>query len=181
MTDTTAGTVLRPGQGERIRGGGLDATLKSAMGATASTSSFEVVVPPRFDVGAHVHHRGEEVFFVLEGQLDLLAVEPVDRELADWHEWVAPDGTAYLRGGPGAFIHVPAGVPHAFANTTTEPARMFFQSSSPGGHENYFRELSDMLRRGDVDAAIVAALRERYDIHQLTTLDDGHAASRYRP
>jgi oxalate decarboxylase/phosphoglucose isomerase-like protein (cupin superfamily) len=66
-------------------------------------------------VGAHVHSRGEEVFLVLEGEIDLLAFEPADRSVGDWHDWMSASGRRFLRGGPGAFMHVPAGVPHAFA------------------------------------------------------------------
>lgn len=124
----------------------LDATLKAPMGPETSMSSFEVVIGPGFDVGAHLHTRGEEVFFVLEGEIDLLAFEPADRSVDDWHEWVSASGRRFLRGGPGAFMHVPARVPHAFANRSGAPVRMFFQSSVPGGHENYLRELAELLR-----------------------------------
>lgn len=161
--------MLPPGAGESIADSG--ATLKAPMGPETSTSSFEVVLGPGFDVGAHVHTRGEEVFFVLEGEVDLLAFEPVDRGLGNWHDWVSPSGRRFLRGGPGAFMHVPAGVPHAFANRSGAPVRMFFQSSVPGGHENYFRELAELLRgAGPPDQQAIIRLRERYDIVQLTPL-----------
>lgn len=166
------GIMLAPGEGEVIVG--LGATLKAAMGAQASTSSFEVVISPGYDVGAHVHTRGEEVFFVLDGELDMLAFEPVDRTVPDWHEWASTSGRRFLRGGPGAFMHVPSGVPHAFSNRSREQVRMFFQSSVPGGHENYFRELAELLRVGGAQAQIIR-LRDRYDIVQLTDL--GHDGS----
>jgi len=160
------GIVLPPGQGEAIAG--LGATLKAPMGPDTSMSSFEVVIAPGYDVGAHVHSRGEEVFFVLEGEIDLLAFEPVDRSVGDWHDWVSGSGRRFLRGGPGAFMHVPAGVPHAFGNRSGTPVRMFFQSSVPGGHENYFRELAELLRGGPPDQEAISRLRERYDMVQLT-------------
>lgn len=52
---------------------------------------------------------------------------------------------------------------------------MFFQSCVPGGHENYFDELAATLRDtdGPPDPAVVASLRERYDIEQITGLADG--------
>ena len=163
------GIMLPPGAGETIAD--MGATLKVAMGPSTSTSSFEVVIGPGYDVGAHVHNRGEEVFFVLEGEVDLLAFEPADRSVGDWHEWVSAAGRRYLRGGPGAFMHVPAGVPHAFANRSGAPVRMFFQSSVLGGHENYFRELADLLRSGGPpDQQAITSLRERYDTIQLTRL-----------
>lgn len=162
-------TMLPPGGGETIPV--VNATLKAAMGPHTNTSSFEVIIEPGFDVGAHIHTHGEEIFYVLEGQLDVFAFEPVDRAAEDWHRWVSPSGQRFLRGGPGAFMHVPAGIPHAFANTTDKPVRMFFQSSVPGGHENYFRELADILRGGTMpDADKIARLRARYDIVQLTDL-----------
>ena len=85
--------------------------------------------------------------------------------------WESASGQRFLRAGPGAFMWVPEGVPHAFANRTDRPARMFFQSSVPGGHENYFEELAQLLRAGGPpDPAAVADLRLRYGIEQLTRL-----------
>jgi quercetin dioxygenase-like cupin family protein len=170
----TMGVMLEPGEGEKIQGGGLDVSVK-VTDPPAFASTFEVVVPPGFDVGAHVHGHGQEVFFVIEGELDVLAFEPTDRSLPDWHEWESRSGQRYLHGSPGAFMFVPENTPHAFANTTDRPARMFFQSSVPGGHENYFRELAELLRHssGRPDAKEVASLRRRYDIEQLTALSNG--------
>lgn len=171
MTD---GIMLGPGEGERITGKGLDVTVKSTM-EPAMTSSFEVVIPPGYDVGAHVHASGEEVFYVVEGEMDILAFEPLDREEPDWHRWESRSGRRFLHGGPGAFMFVPPGVPHAFANNTKKPCRMFFQSSVPGGHENYFKELAAILRRSDgkPDQKDITELRRRYDIEQLTPLKGG--------
>jgi mannose-6-phosphate isomerase-like protein (cupin superfamily) len=164
--------MLAAGDGEKIAG--VNATLKAAMGPRTATSSFEVVVAPGYDVGAHIHVRGEEVFFILAGELDMMAFEPLDRTPPDWHAWVSASGQRFLRGGPGAFMHVPAGLPHAFANPTGQEARMFFQSSAPGGHENYFRELAIILERGGTpDSGEVARLRERHEIVQLTALRSG--------
>lgn len=69
-------------------------------------------------------------------------------------------------------MFVPHNVPHAFGNFTTKPAKLFFQSSVPGGHENYFDELLALLRRSDGTPSVseVEQLRRRYDIEQLTPL-----------
>jgi quercetin dioxygenase-like cupin family protein len=167
------GLALGPGGGRRIRGGGIEATVKITGSDGALTSTFEVVVPPGYDVGAHVHRHGQEIFYVLEGELEILAFEPLDRAVPDWHDWRSATGETVLRGGPGAFLWVPEGVPHAFGNPTDRPARMFFQSSVPGGHEHYFDELAALLAAGAPDPAAVAALRDRYDIDQITALADG--------
>ena len=69
-------------------------------------------------------------------------------------------------------MFVPENCPHAFGNSTARPARFFFQSSVPGGHEHYFEELAVLLNesagRPDPDAS--AELRERWHITQLTPL-----------
>lgn len=176
MTD---GVMFEPDAGERITGHGLDVTIKTTIEEPALTSTFEVVLPPGYDVGAHVHARGEEIFYVVEGELDLLAFEPLDRDVPDWHRWESKSGRRYLHGGAGAFMFVPEGVPHAFANSTKKPAKIFFQSSVPGGHENYFKELAEILRRSDgkPDRRDVAELRRRYDIEQLTPLAGGDSSA----
>jgi quercetin dioxygenase-like cupin family protein len=165
------GLMLPPGAGRVIAGGGLHATLKVPGGDPAVASTFEVVVPPGFDVGAHVHRAGQELFYVLEGELDLLAFEPQARTHVDWHEWVSSSGQRFLHGGPGSLLFIPPGCPHAFSNPTNEPARVLFQAA-PSGHEDYLDELAALLREanGRPDPVAVAELRRRYDIEQLTTL-----------
>lgn len=168
------GLMLPPGGGRVIAGGGLHATLKVSGGAGALTSTFEVVVPAGYDVGAHVHTIGEELFYVVDGEVDLLAFEPVTREKPDWHEWVSLTGQRYLRGGPGSLLFVPAGCPHAFANRSKRPATLLFQSA-PSGHEDYFDELAALLRAssGAPNQNAVTELRRRHDVEQLTPFRDG--------
>jgi len=124
--------MMGSGQGRRIVGGGLDATLKVAAADGAYASTFGMVIPPNYDVGAHSHVSGEEMFYVVDGELDVLAFEPVDRAVPDWHKWLSESGQTFLRGGPGAFLYVPPGMPHAFGNSSSKPATIFFQSSAPG-------------------------------------------------
>jgi hypothetical protein len=57
----------------------------------------------------------------------------------------------------------------AFSNSGDKPAKVFFRSSVPGGHENYFDELM-AASKGRADADVVADLRARYDIEQITGL-----------
>jgi oxalate decarboxylase/phosphoglucose isomerase-like protein (cupin superfamily) len=162
------GLVLPPGAGESIAGSGM--TLKVGAGQARSWSVFEAEVAPGFDVGAHQHAEAEELFYVLEGELDLLAFHPRVETAGDWRAWESAGGARVARGGPGSLMFVPAGCPHAFANPGPAPTRMLFLASPPG-HERYIRELAELLSRGaPLDQAEVAALRERYDIHQLTAM-----------
>jgi oxalate decarboxylase/phosphoglucose isomerase-like protein (cupin superfamily) len=167
------GVMYLPGEGRRILGGShLDATVKVTTGFPAPMSTFEMVIPAGYDVGAHLHEVGEEIFFVIEGELDMFAFEPVDRSVPDWHEWKSPAGEGVMHGGPGTFMFVPVNCPHAFGNPTDRPTKLFFQSSVPGGHENYFEELVALLRESDgrPDPEASAALRRHWHIEQLTPL-----------
>ena len=168
MTD---GLLLRPGAGRRIQGASM--TLKVGAGQSRAWSAFEAEVAPGFDVGAHLHREAEELFYVLDGELDLLAFEPTVRTVGNWQSWESASGAHVVRGGPGSTMFVPAGCPHAFANPGTGPARMLFLVSPPG-HELYLDELGELVGRpGRPDPAAIAELRARYDIQQLTPMAVG--------
>lgn len=165
------GLVLAPGAGAPIAATGM--TLKVGAAESAGWSVFEATVAPGFDVGAHLHGNAEELFYILDGELDLLAFEPLTRTSGDWQRWESADGAKVVRGGPGSLMYVPAGCPHAFANPGETPARMLFQVS-PAGHEGYLREMAELLAgSGPPDQAGIAELRRRHDIQQLTPLIPG--------
>lgn len=163
MTD---GLVLSAGEGERVSPA---MTLKVGDAHSEIWSLFEVVdIQPGFDVGAHLHRNAEELFYVLEGELDLLAFEPRVRTSSNWQSWESHDGARVAHAGPGSVMYVPRGCPHAFANPGPAPARMIFLVS-PSGHEHYQQELASLVATatGPLDDAI-ANLRARHDIDQLT-------------
>lgn len=172
------GVVVPPGEGRKLITKAQEVTFKvtGAQGGFAST--FEVVVPPGFDVGAHWHANGKEFFYILDGELDLLAFEPIKRIEDGWQDWESPEGDRVVRAGAGSAMFVPAGCPHAFRNPTDRPTRMFFQSAPPPDHEHYFEELCDIFSQGGtVDSGAVQRLRDRYDVHQITPLRYGPPAS----
>ncbi len=165
------GLLVPAGHGRTLQVPAHEVTFKVTGEHSSFASSFEVVVPPGFDVGAHVHTRSEELFYVLEGELDILAFEPRIRTKDDWRTWTSLSGTGTVRATAGTVIAVPPGCPHAFANRTDTPAKMFFQASPPPDHERYFEELLELLRSGGpLDDAAIAELRARYDIEQLTPM-----------
>ncbi|MGW0820662.1 cupin domain-containing protein [Streptomyces sp. NPDC002845] len=169
----TEGLLVPPGHGRTVRTPAQQVTFKVTGAHSRTASSFEVLVPPGFDVGAHVHTRSEELFYVLEGELDVLAFEPRVRTPDNWQRWESTSGNRVVRATPGTVIVVPPGCPHAFANPTGVPARMFFHASPPPDHERYFEELLEILDAGGApDHEAIEELRSRYDIQQLTPL--GH-------
>ncbi|MGW7368996.1 cupin domain-containing protein [Streptomyces sp. NPDC054841] len=165
------GLLVPSGEGRKLHSAAHEVTFKVTGAHSRAASSFEVVVPPGFDVGAHVHTRSEELFYVLEGELEVLAFEPRVRTRDDWRHWESLTGRGVVAAGPGTVIVVPPGCPHAFANRTDELAKMFFQAAPPPDHERYFEELQEILNSGGpLDHAAITELRARYDIEQLTPL-----------
>ncbi|MBM2623653.1 cupin domain-containing protein [Actinoplanes sp. LDG1-06] len=166
-----SGLILPPGQGRRLTTRAQDVTFKATAADGSGTSIFEVVVPPGFDVGAHTHGRFQEFFYVLEGTLELFAFEPVGRSGESWRDWVSEAGDRVVHAGAGSSMFVPSGCPHAFRNSSDEPARMLFQSSPSPDHERYFEEICEIFAAGQaVDPDAVQRLRDRYDVQQITPL-----------
>ena len=162
------GLVLPPGAGQPVQGGAM--MLKVGAELTAKWSVFESSVAPGFDVGAHLHKDAEELFYIVEGELDLLAFEPMSRTDRDWTTWTSSSGAAVVRGGPGSLMYVPPRCPHAFSNPGSTPAKMLFLVT-PSGHEHYLTELGTLLSGGGPpDQAAIIDLRTRWDIEQLTPM-----------
>jgi len=166
-----SGLIVPPGQGRKLVTRAQEVTFKVTGADGSSISCFEVVVPPGFDVGAHTHHHSQEFFYVLEGELDLLAFEPTKRTEDGWQDWESASGDHVVRAGAGSCMFVPPGTPHAFRNGTDRPARMLFQSSPSPDHELYFEEIAEIWASGrTVDSNAVQKMRERYDVSQITPL-----------
>ena len=130
----------------------------------ALTSTFEIVIGPGFDVGAHVHAIGEEIFW---GGLSRSTVPSAIG--------IGGNRNRDRRSSPAGRARSCSCRPASrtpSSNSTGEPVKVFFQSSVPGGHENYFDELMAIMEasQGRPDADVVADLRARYDIEQITAL-----------
>jgi quercetin dioxygenase-like cupin family protein len=141
--------ILRRGeaQGVSSRGSQIDflVTAEHAKGC----SMFELSIAPGFDTGPHYHTKMEEIFYVLEGELNLRASDRV------------------VRGGPGTFVFVPIGAAHSFGNQGPGMARMLLITAPPG-FEGYFKEVSALLaEEGPPDAEAIASLRRKYDTIEL--------------
>ena len=168
------GLVVPPGHGRKLITPAQEITFKVTGEDGFALSTFEVVVPPGFDVGAHVHDHSQELFYVLEGELELLAFEPTERTTDTWHGWRSEEGAEPVRAEKGACMFVPPGTPHAFRNRSDKPAVMLFQSYPAPDHEHYFDEIADIFSAPQVDPERVEKMRERYDVQQITPL-------RYQP
>ncbi|HLH50485.1 MAG TPA: cupin domain-containing protein [Roseiarcus sp.] len=93
----------------------------------------------------HRHHREDEYSFVLEGRIGAMLGESV------------------VVGEVGDLIFKPRHQWHTFWNAGDAPARIL-EIISPGGFENYFRELAAELSGGPPDPQRLASLCARYEI-----------------
>jgi quercetin dioxygenase-like cupin family protein len=132
MTSTTASPsttaadvspiALGAGEGEAIWAFGCLITLKSAGETTASRVMVTENLAAR-GAGSplHVHHREDEWFYVMEGELTL---------------WV---GGEVIAAPAGSFVYGPRGIPHTFT-VSSEEAR-FLLVAEPAGLEEMLRAL----------------------------------------
>jgi quercetin dioxygenase-like cupin family protein len=86
-------------------------------------SLAEVCVTPEGLAPQHVHHREDEAFYVLEGQLTIQI------------------GDATYEAEPGSFVFGPKGVPHKYVVKT--PSARLLMVFSPAGFEGFIRATSE--------------------------------------
>jgi mannose-6-phosphate isomerase-like protein (cupin superfamily) len=152
--------VRGPAEGRSVSLRGTEVVFKVESGGGVGASCVEFIAAPGFDTGLHVHERLEETFYVLDGEFEFRAGEKSYRATA------------------GACMYVPPGVPHAFANRGTAPARLLL-TLAPAGHDRYFDELAEVLAaEGPPDSGEIAALRKRYDTEQISSLTAGQKQGR---
>jgi mannose-6-phosphate isomerase-like protein (cupin superfamily) len=150
MSDTA--TFVEAGDGRSVSLRGTEVAFKVTSAEARGASCTEWSAAPGFDTGLHAHERLEETWYVLDGELEFRAGEK----------------TFYA--GPGSSVFVPPQVPHAFANRSDRPAK-FLLIMSPPGHDRYFDELAEILAvEGPPDTDAIAALRQRYDTQQISSL-----------
>lgn len=101
---------------------------------------------------AHRHRAMKEVFYVLEGEFQL----------------ITEDGPRTLTAGEVAMV--PAGTAHRACNPSDKPVKILSQFV-PGGMEQYFRELADYLKTLDSwppkDPQPLTDIMSRYDMEVL--------------
>lgn len=82
----------------------------------------ELVALPGAEPPPHIHHRTDELYYVLEGELDVL------------------DGERTFTAVAGSMVHIPKGRLHAWRNATTTPVKALL-FISPAGFEGVIEEV----------------------------------------
>lgn len=116
-------TFVHPGEGKKLWVADELMTFKASGEDTGGAYSLtDSVVPPQGSSPPHIHHREEEAFWVLEGELEVLV------------------GESRFKAGAGSFVHLPRGILHSYENVGTGPAR-FLTLMVPAGLEKFFEEV----------------------------------------
>jgi quercetin dioxygenase-like cupin family protein len=117
-------THLPPGEGRTLRVMREMVTYKVTSDQTGGAYSlFEVTSPPDGGSPPHIQHRGDESFFVLEGEYEFLLEDHVTRM------------------GAGSSVYVPKGNLHAHKNVGEGLAKMLISHTPGRTHERFFEEV----------------------------------------
>jgi mannose-6-phosphate isomerase-like protein (cupin superfamily) len=127
--DVRQGVLLGPGEGERL-GERIVVKLERP-----EVSVNEVKAAGPFEgAGPHFHKEHVDVFFVLEGELELL------------------NGTETVRAGAGTSVAVPPGIVHGFRNPGPGGVRYLNIHAPDGGFIEYIRRITGDGVRVDWDS-----------------------------
>jgi mannose-6-phosphate isomerase-like protein (cupin superfamily) len=152
-TSDRSATYVPPGEGESVWLLGDLYTFKAVSEDTdGAFALWETVSPPEGGPPPHLHHREDETFYVIEGEMEFLV------------------GDDTVGAGAGSFVHIPKGTMHTFKNVGVAPAR-FVVTVIPGGFEKFFFEVgepatdksSPPLSEGPPDVEKLVATAAKYN------------------
>ena len=145
--ESTKARIVGPTDGKSVELGSIGARFMIDTAETGGGFSLvEHPMPPRrLAAPLHRHSREDEYSFVLEGKLGALL------------------GDEVVYGEVGDLVFKPRDQWHTFWNAGDEPARIL-EIISPGGFEDFFKELGAMLAGEEFDPSAMVSLGERYGL-----------------
>ncbi len=153
----TQAMATAAGQGEaRWWFGGLALIKATAEDTGGGLTIIEVTEPAGAEAPLHVHHREDEGFWILEGEVTLYV------------------GDETIEASAGDFAWGPRGIPHRYA-VGPNGCRMLF-ICTPAGFENLVRDMSVPAKTRTLppasdeepDMEMVATVAERYGCELVT-------------
>lgn len=133
-TTTAAAYILAAGEGPGIWFLGTLMQIKVDAARTAGAyMAVECLLAPGFGPPPHIHHRDDEAFYILEGELSGFSGD---------HTW---------RGGAGTFVFMPRGLPHTFRVEGATPARVL-QLGNGSGFERFIAEAGEVAQASTLPA-----------------------------
>jgi quercetin dioxygenase-like cupin family protein len=141
--------VLRPGEGEYVVIGGKSRCTFKVTGRNTQNQFglFEFQMEPGA-TGArpHIHRHLTEIFYVVDGEVQLLA------------------GKERVAGTRGTLLLVPPNAVHGFANTASTSATLLIMFCPADTREQYFAGLAELTKDGRQPSRDeLVALMRRFD------------------
>src|SRR5437899_27637 len=152
MTATQQQPYVNTREAAAFRFLGIPSLIRST--AEATNGAFGLLehweMPPGFASPYHTHHREDESFYVLEGEIAFVC------------------GGNWLKAGPGAFVYGPREIAHGFIVIGSAPARMLLMCT-PGGFERFVLEqttpIADPPSPPDIAKLMMLAEKYSIDVH----------------
>jgi mannose-6-phosphate isomerase-like protein (cupin superfamily) len=150
-------TVIQAGEGADFWILGDQVTAKLGPQHTGGSFSVaEITAAPGGGPPPHVHSREDEMFFVLEGMFSFFLKDRT------------------YRGGPGACVYLPKGIPHTFKNVGDTSGK-FLALAAPTGFEKFAAAVASKTRptSREIDPADIQrllALAPEFGIDMSPTL-----------
>lgn len=148
QSDSLSPKIIKKGEGEKIAVIGDQQTIKlTGKDTNNQFTLIEEYNEPGTQIPLHVHENEDEIFHILEGQLEVQIGNDIKQFMA------------------GDIIFCPRGIPHAWKVIGDAKARVML-SVFPSGIENLFYELAQ-LPLGPPDFKKVTQICETYNIKFL--------------
>jgi steroid delta-isomerase-like uncharacterized protein len=152
MTATEQQPYLNTREDQAFRFLGIPSLIRSR--AETTNGGFGLIehweMPLGFASPYHTHHREDESFYVLEGEIAFVC------------------GGKWLKAGPGTFVYGPREIAHGFKVIGNIPARMLLLCS-PGGFEQFVLEqttpITEPPSAPDMGRLMTLAAKYGIDIH----------------
>ncbi|HEX2992575.1 MAG TPA: cupin domain-containing protein [Anaerolineales bacterium] len=140
-------TAIQPGSGTTLKNLGVTHKLTSNQTGGAFYLC-EAVFGPESGSPLHIHHKEDEVIYVLNGEIEIRL------------------GQNTLHIPVGGIVHLPKKVPHALYNPLKTSLKIMVHTI-PGGLEGYFNEVDAALESGVLDAEMHTRISARYGLEWL--------------
>jgi mannose-6-phosphate isomerase-like protein (cupin superfamily) len=139
--------AVQPGSGQTLLNLGVTHILTSAQTGGAYYLC-EAIFGPESGSPLHIHHREDEVIYVLEGSLDVRLEKD----------------TLHIQAG--GVVHLPKKFPHALYNPHQTPLKIMVHAI-PGGLEGYFDDVEAALQDGSLDEELHTTISAKYGLEWL--------------
>ncbi|WP_019587684.1 cupin domain-containing protein [Deinococcus apachensis] len=145
--------LLRAGDGQPVVAPGEEVTFKLTGRDTNGALALGLVTTqPGGGPPPHIHHREDELFILVEGELQVGSVE------------------GWMTARAGDVVFLPAGSVHTFHNAGVVPSRHWVLTTPPGFEQFYprFAAILNGAQDGPPDLARLGATATEYGIELLS-------------